>query len=231
MHVAYETRCSHRRSRSDEETAFILEPDPLVRLLIVPAVSALGLRVLEGASVDDIRHALVEKPSLAPAAVFFPLNLAADCRTVSAAVRRLLAAGGAPHVIGYGRGPAALLAAHGVHGCVDAVLQLGVTDGHPRLDHLPVAPVAGLRSLTVREVDVLVLLLDGLTTAAIASALCISYHTARTHCRAVLRKLGAGDRRALRARLLAGPPSAASMSQPAAALAPTGAPAQSPSTS
>jgi hypothetical protein len=34
--------------------------------------------------------------------------------------------------------------------------------------------------------------------------LCVSPSTARTHCRAVLRKLGAGDRRALRARFLAG---------------------------
>ncbi len=50
----------------------------------------------------------------------------------------------------------------------------------------------------------LVLLLGGLTTPAIARRLCVSPSTARTHCRAVLRKLGAGDRRALRARLLAG---------------------------
>jgi DNA-binding CsgD family transcriptional regulator len=66
--------------------------------------------------------------------------------------------------------------------------------------------------LTARGADVLVLLLGGLTTAAIAARLCVSASTARSHCRAVLRKLDAGDRRALRARLLAGPaepPSAA----------------------
>ena len=49
------------------------------------------------------------------------------------------------------------------------------------------------------------LLLGGLTTPAIARRLCVSPSTVRTHCRALLRKLGAGDRRALRARLLAGP--------------------------
>ena len=48
------------------------------------------------------------------------------------------------------------------------------------------------------------LLLNGLTTPAVAARLCVSASTARTHCRAVLRKLGAGDRRALRARFFAG---------------------------
>ena len=53
------------------------------------------------------------------------------------------------------------------------------------------------------------LLLGGLTTPAIAGRLCVSPSTARTHCRAVLRKLAAGDRRALGARLLAGSSGAA----------------------
>jgi DNA-binding CsgD family transcriptional regulator len=53
----------------------------------------------------------------------------------------------------------------------------------------------------VREADVLVLLLAGLTTAAIAARLCISPATARSHCRSVLGKLGAPDRTSLRAGL------------------------------
>jgi len=58
----------------------------------------------------------------------------------------------------------------------------------------------------MREADVLVLVLGGLSTAALAERLCVSPATARTHCRALLRKLGAADRRALRARLLGAEP-------------------------
>ena len=92
-----------------------------------------------------------------------------------------------------------------MHGCADLVLRLCAAGGRPRFEHLPAADLVSAAGLTEREADVLVLLLRGLTTAAVGARLCVSASTARTHCRAVLRKLGAGDRRALRALLLAGP--------------------------
>ena len=98
-----------------------------------------------------------------------------------------------------------MLAAHRAHGCADLVLLLTVARGCARFAYLPAADDVSAAGLTRREADVLVLLFGGLTTPQIARRLCVSSSTARTHCRAVLRKLGAGDRRALRARLLAGP--------------------------
>ena len=71
----------------------------------------------------------------------------------------------------------------------------------------PPGALAGA-SLSAREADVLVLLLAGHTDAEVGARLCVSPDTARAHARAVLRKLGAADRRALRARLLGRPPAA-----------------------
>jgi DNA-binding CsgD family transcriptional regulator len=88
------------------------------------------------------------------------------------------------------------------------VLRLAAAAGRPRFAHLSPTDAVTAAGLTPREADVLVLLLRGSTTAAVGARLCVSPSTARTHCRAVLRKFGAGDRRALRALLLAGPPPA-----------------------
>jgi DNA-binding CsgD family transcriptional regulator len=94
------------------------------------------------------------------------------------------------------------------------VLALGVADDRAVFMHLPADDPVGRAGVSVREADVLVLLLAGLTTAAIAARLRISPATSRSHCRAVLRKLGAADRTALRAgfagapRLAAGDPGA-----------------------
>ena len=178
--------------------ADVLEPDPLLRLLVVPAAAALGFAVVGEAAAAAAGGRL--------AAVFVPLDQAGDCRRACAAARGGAAPGGAPPlVVGYAAGPAPLLAAHRAHGCADLVVQLGAVAGRPCFVHLPAADAVTAAGLTAREADVLVLLLGGLTTAAIAARLCVSASTARTHCRAVLRKLAAGDRRALRARLLAGP--------------------------
>ena len=185
-----------------EHTALVLEPDPLGRLLAVSAVSALGLRVLP--APDEARR---RGAALPPAAVVFvPLARTADCRAVCAAAgaRSRMAELPAPLVVGYGAGPAALLAAHRAHGCADLVLLLTVAGGGARFAHLPAVDDVSAAGLTRREADVLVLLLAGLTTPQVARRLGVSSSTARTHCRAVLRKLGVGDRRALRARLLAG---------------------------
>ena len=185
--------------------ALVFEPDRLARLLVVPAVAALGFRVAECASACGA--------GLAPSAVFVPLERANDCRRACEEARRvaqgppaagLSAASGRrePLVVGYGA-RAGLLSAHRAHHCADVVLRLTEAAGRPRFRHLPVADAVTAGGLTAREADVLVLLLEGLTTIAVGSRLCVSRSTARTHCRAVLRKLGVGDRRELRALLLA----------------------------
>ena len=58
--------------------------------------------------------------------------------------------------------------------------------------------------VTARETDVLLLVLAGFTTPEIAARLGVSQATARSHCRSLLRKCGAPDRRQLRAHFLGG---------------------------
>jgi DNA-binding CsgD family transcriptional regulator len=173
----------------------ILDRDPLARLLVTPAVEALGLRV--GEERDSALAA-------APAAVFLPLTAPVDCRSACAAARAV-GCGAPPLIVGYGCAPTALLAAHRAHRCADLVLVLTAVAGRARFAHLPAADPVTAAGLTRREADILLLLLAGLTTPAMAGRLCVSVSTARSHCRAVLRKFGAADRRALRARLLADP--------------------------
>ena len=175
--------------------ALVLEADPLVRLLVTPAVEALGLRV---GGVRDV------VPETGLAAIFLPLAGQPDCRRACVAARASSGARTAPLVVGYGTGSPALLAAHRAHGCADLVLLLVAGAGGPRFAHLPAPDPVTQAGLTRREADVLVLLLDGLTTPAVAGRLGVSTSTARSHCRSVLRKFGAGDRSALRALLLAG---------------------------
>ena len=181
----------------------MLEPDPLARLLVLPAVAALGFRPVAAPGVD----------AEAAGAAFVALEGLADCRR--AREEAIRAAGGArarstgvaappgaglpPLVVGYGACSELLLSAHRAHGCCDVVVQLDARAGHPRLLHLPPVDAAARAGLSVREADVLVLLLRGLTTPVLAAQLCVSENTARSHCRAVLRKLGFRDRRALRA--------------------------------
>ncbi len=197
---------------SGQHAALVLEPDPLARLLVVPAAAALGFRVVEGACACGA--------GLAPSVVFVPLEQVDDCRRVCEQARRAApeqrAAPGrpagsgrvAPLVVGYGACAPGLLCAHRAHRCADVLLSLTVAAGRPCFAHLPATDAITAAGLTLREADVLVLLLRGLTTAAIGARLCVSPSTARTHCRAVLRKIGAGDRRALRALLLAAAPPA-----------------------
>jgi DNA-binding CsgD family transcriptional regulator len=110
--------------------------------------------------------------------------------------------------VGYVAGAPALAAAHRLHACCDVVLLLRASGGRPCFAYPPPGALAGA-SLSAREADVLVLLLAGHTDAEVGTRLCVSPDTARAHARAVLRKLGAGDRRALRARLLERPSAAA----------------------
>jgi DNA-binding CsgD family transcriptional regulator len=104
--------------------------------------------------------------------------------------------------VGYAAGATELLAAHRVHACCDVVLALRAVAGRARFVYPPEGGLVADARLTPREADVLVLLLGGLSTADVAARLCVASATARSHCRALLRKFGAPDRRALRARLM-----------------------------
>ncbi len=115
-------------------------------------------------------------------------------------------AGSAPLVVGYATSGRELLAAHRLHACCDVVLELRAVAGRACFAYPPAGGLVEQARLTTREADVLVLVLGGLSTAALAERLCVSPATARTHCRALLRKFGAADRRALRARLLGAEP-------------------------
>ncbi len=194
---------------------------------MLPAVAALGFAplVVPPASAGVVRPAGsaagVTRP---PATVFLSLERLPDCRQACReAARQVLASAAAsaavtqgdgalsgaspppPLLVGYGAGPQVLLAAHRAHRCCDLVLRLAAgRSGEPELVHLAAADPVAAAGLSLREADVLVLLLQGFTTPAVAARLSVAPSTARSHCRAVLRKLGARDRRGLRA-LLSGP--------------------------
>lgn len=179
--------------------AAVVEPDPLLRLHVVAAVRQLGF-----SPADTVAGGFGERAAIA--AAFVGLDTVEACpRCGPAAGQRPGAC--APLLVGYATGGRELLAAHGLHTCCDVVLELCALDGRARFAYPQAGGLVEQARLTTREADVLVLVLGGLSTAAVAERLCVSPATARTHCRALLRKLGAADRRELRARLLGAKPS------------------------
>ena len=200
---------------------------------MLPAVAALGFVPVEEAPAsawtgETSGAAGGVSAAAAPTTVFVPLERLPDCRAARGevagqALAQRAAAPAAAHadgalpgvagsparpslLVGYGAGPEALLAAHRAHRCCDLVLRLAAgRSGEPELVHLAAQDPVSAAGLSPREADVLVLLLQGFTTPAVAARLSVAPSTARSHCRAVLRKLGARDRRGLRA-LLFGPP-------------------------
>ena len=174
--------------------AAVVEADPLLRLHVVAAARQLGFAPADAVAGGRSAGAAID-------AVFVGLDTVEACpRCGPAAGRRRAAC--APLVVGYATGGRELLAAHRLHACCDLVLELRAVAGRACFVYLQAGGAVEQARLTTREADVLVLVLGGLSTAALAERLCVSPATARTHCRALLRKLGAADRRALRARLL-----------------------------
>lgn len=86
---------------------------------------------------------------------------------------------------------------HSVHRCADVVCVFRADAAGGRLEEVAWPGRLLASGLTPREADVLALLLVRRTNAEIADRLVVSAATVRSHCRAVLRKLGATDRRDL----------------------------------
>jgi DNA-binding CsgD family transcriptional regulator len=180
--------------------ALLLEHDGLLRLLAEQALLALGMRPLPGG---------------APAAGSAAAPCAGVPRTVFIGLDRpgLSCAGTEPRIsppgagvlrVGYAARSAGLLGAHRAHGCCDAYLELSPGSGGAVFAHPRPGSLVDRAGLTPREADVLLLLAAGSTTPVVAARLCVSPATARSHCRSVLRKMGATDRRRLRDLLDAG---------------------------
>jgi DNA-binding CsgD family transcriptional regulator len=175
----------------------VLEPDPLLRPAVEAAVRRLGF-----------------EPGLAPAPVLFvnlgglgvcpsfagrpdrPRTSLADWSLVAGSDRRPGPAGAV--VIGYVIGRPLTGAAHSLHGCCAEVFELRPGPDGPALTALVVPPGLAAMHPTPREADVLALLLAGATDRRAAAALGVAPSTVRSHARAVLRKVGAADRRQLR---------------------------------
>jgi len=72
------------------------------------------------------------------------------------------------------------------------------SDGPRTLPHLGAASSAVQHNepqeLSHRELEVLILVADGLTNGEIATTLCISHHTVISHTRSVISKLGVSGR-------------------------------------
>lgn len=184
--------------------ASIVEPDALKRVMATQAGLDLGFLV---AAAED-----ADAEAARPTVRFIGLDRIASCPRLGSAVTACTPGGEARGAVrcltvGYVAGAGAVLAGHALHACTDMVVALTVLDGRPAFcypsDWALSAVCAPLRQLTPREADVLLLIMAGSDTSAVASQLWVSEATVRSHCRSILRKCGAPDRRALRSRLLA----------------------------
>jgi DNA-binding CsgD family transcriptional regulator len=139
------------------------------------------------AAEDAVRRIGFE-PGLVPARVLF-VNLAGLGVCPSPTAGTL--------VIGYVTARPLTAAAHTLHGCCAQVLELRLLADGPAFTTALVPPALEAAGLTPREADALALLLAGATDRRIATTLGVAPSTARSHVRAVLRKAGVADRRAL----------------------------------
>jgi DNA-binding CsgD family transcriptional regulator len=166
----------------------VVEDDPLVR----PAV-----RRAAGRLADDIG------PPLRVVGVY-GLEQVADCPLLAA---RRQADGSTPacrvHTVCYTVRDVLVAELHMAHRCADSFAVLIPGEGGDDVLQTLVWPSrADAFGLTVREVDVLGLVLGRLSDAEIAERLVVSKTTVRSHLRALRRKLGVHDRRSIRRAVL-----------------------------
>jgi two-component system nitrate/nitrite response regulator NarL len=135
--------------------------------------------------------------SLVPGAAVVMISASTDDATVFAALR----AGALGFLLKdavFGRLPEALIGVLNGEAAVPREMTARLIDEFrrgTRIERLPRLPSGA--SLTVREADVLDLLLQGLTTAEIGTRLYLASVTVRTHVAALLRKFRVKDRNAL----------------------------------
>jgi DNA-binding CsgD family transcriptional regulator len=163
--------------------AAIVEHDALLRLQVEQAVRALGFRPAVGDEEVAATFVGLDEAGL-------PCGGRPAARSRRGGVR-----------VGYAARAVSLLAAHRLHRCCTVLLELRPGPGGPVFVH-PSQSLLEPPALTPREADVLLLVVSGFTTDAVAATLCVAPATARSHCRAVLRKMGVADRRGLRRLLL-----------------------------
>lgn len=198
-------------------TACVIETDRLLRLHAVAAARALGFVVApedsdgqkrEGRSsvifvgLDRVDQCTRCGPRRLDAGgrglnVAWPRGVREECSSAGRGGR----SSERPLIAGYCSGSRVVLDAHRLHGCADVVLELRAVADRPRFVY-PAVDLTVAVELTPREADVLLLLLEAFDTTAVATRLHLSPATVTSHCRAILRKCGAADRRALRCRLL-----------------------------
>ena len=178
--------------------ALIVEPDELLRLQVGEAVRGLGLDAAEAGTGRGREPAVL----LPVVAVFVGLDRPAACASLCAAADRPGGAVARLPRVGYAARFPRLLGAHRLHRCCDVLLELRAQADGPRFSYFAPGSQVERSGLSSREADVLLLLCAGLPTADVAARLFISPATARSHCRSVLRKLGARNRSVLRAQLL-----------------------------
>ena len=189
--------------------ALIAEPDPLVRLIATQAAGDLGFTIGVGTPEADIRDGR-------PAVLFVGLDHLGQCARCTPRADGSVLGGADPSgaldrpptlfTVGYVAGSPAILTAHSVHACTDLVVALRALDGRPSFVYAADDTLGRHTSLpadlTPREADVLLFVLSSFSTSLIATRLGLSPATVRSHCRSILRKCGAVNRRVLRARLL-----------------------------
>lgn len=148
-----------------------------------PDVVLMDLRLPDGSGIDATRTILARRPGTA----VLVLTMHDDDRLVSDALR----AGARGYLLKDSK-PADLLRAIYAVAAGQAVLGAGVAPA--RLAAVPARGDGILARLTPREVDVLALLADGATNAAIAEALHLSTKTVANAVSTILAKLAARDR-------------------------------------
>ncbi len=149
---------------------------------LAPDVAVVDLQ-MPGHGLEAIRHIV----SLSPSVRVVVLTMSADTQAVNAALR----AGARGYVV-KGADRDELLGA--IRAVARGDLVFGTEVAAPLLSALARAPALPFPELTSREREVLGLVAEGLTNAAIARRLFLSPKTVRNHVSNILAKLGVPDR-------------------------------------
>jgi LuxR family maltose regulon positive regulatory protein len=169
---------------------------------VVDAAEGFGLTTYHGvAPAHAIRARTSDDPQVADEAARHALTLARLASTPLHLAYVLTLCGDTLADLGEPDGVSLLAEARSIlDGCPDPGIvgrRLTRAESRHRVEPVPVEPVDGLvEPLTDRELAVLHHLPTTMSQREIAAELYVSLNTVKTHCRAVYRKLGVGDRKA-----------------------------------